>query len=132
MRKLLPELLGYGLASTAAFAVDVSTLEVLVKLAGWHYLPAASLAFIAGGIVAYLLSVRFVFRFRQIRSGALEFSCFVALGVVGLVVNAAMMFIAISGAGLELFAAKLLAAACTFATNFVLRRQVLFAPARSR
>jgi len=130
MRKLVLELLGYGLASAVALAVDVAALEALVKLAGWHYLAAASVSFIAGGIVAYLLSVRFVFRFRQMDDHALELSCFVGLGVVGLAVNAALMFMAVTWAGLQLFTAKLLAALFTFATNFVLRRQMLFTPAR--
>jgi putative flippase GtrA len=128
MRKLLVELFGYGLASAAALAIDISILQALVYLAGWHYLPASAVAFICGSAVAYLLSVRFVFRFRQVENGALEFGYFVGLGAAGLAVNAAALFVSISAAGLNLFTAKLVAAACTFGTNFALRRQLLFAP----
>jgi putative flippase GtrA len=131
MRKLLIELFGYGLASAAALAIDMSVLEALVHMAGWHYLPASAVAFICGSAAAYLLSVRFVFHFRQMDNGAVEFGYFVGLGAAGLAVNAAALFVAISEAGLNLFAAKLLAAGCTFGTNFALRRQLLFCPARS-
>jgi putative flippase GtrA len=124
------ELVGYGLASVAALAADAGILRALVTVAGWHYLPASAVSFIAGAAVAYLLSIRFVFRFRQVSNGALEFGYFVALGLVGLLVNAAVLAIAISSAGLGLITAKLIAAICTFATNFMLRRKLLFSPAR--
>jgi putative flippase GtrA len=129
MRNLLIELLGYGLASGFALTVDMSVLEALVNLAGWHYLLASAVAFIAGGAVAYLLSVRYVFRFRRMKTSPLEFAYFVGLGAVGLIVNSAALFVAVGEAGLNLFAAKLVAAGCTFATNFTLRREVLFAVA---
>lgn len=131
MRKLFLELLGYGLASAVALAVDLALLETLVNLAGWHYLPAASLAFIVGGCVAYLVSTRWVFGYRRVGSAPLELGYFLLLGVAGLCVNAGALYVAVGAAGINLAVAKLLAAGCTFATNFALRRQVLFSPAGS-
>jgi putative flippase GtrA len=131
MRKLFTEVLGYGLVSLVALAVDASVLYVFVNVVGWHYLLASVLAFSAGATVAYLLSVRFVFRFRHLRNPSLEFASFVALGLAGLLVNAAALFVAISAAGLGLITAKVLAAGCTFATNFTLRRQFLFVPPKA-
>lgn len=128
----IPELLGYGLASGVALLADMAVLTGLVKVAHWPYLAAASLAFIAGAAVAYLLSVRFVFHHRHTVRRTVEFSSFVGLGLAGLVVNAAVLFVAVSGAGLALVPAKVLAAGATFTTNFTLRRQMLFAPARKR
>jgi putative flippase GtrA len=131
MRGLLREVFGYGLVSLVALAVDTSVLYACVNFVRWHYLPASMLAFSAGATVAYLLSVRFVFRFRHLRNPSLEFASFVALGLAGLLVNAAALFVAISAAGLGLITAKVLAAGCTFATNFTLRRQCLFGPPRA-
>jgi putative flippase GtrA len=124
----MPELFGYGLASGLALLADMGTLAALVTQAHWPYLAAASLSFIAGAAVAYLLSVRFVFRHRHIERRTVEFSSFVGLGLVGLVVNAAVLLVAVSGAGIALIPAKVLAAGATFTTNFALRRQMLFAP----
>jgi putative flippase GtrA len=131
MRNLLSEVFRYGLVSVVALAVDISVLYVFVNFVGWHYLPASVLAFSAGATVAYLLSVRFVFRFRHLRNPSLEFATFLALGLAGLLVNAAALFVAISAAGLGLITAKVLAAGCTFATNFTLRRQCLFVPPKA-
>ena len=131
MRNLLIEVLRYGLVSALALAVDTSILYVFVNMVGWHYLAASVLAFSAGATVAYVLSVRFVFRFRYLRNPALEFASFLGLGLAGLLVNAAALFVAIGAAGLGLIAAKVLAAGCTFATNFTLRRQFLFVPPKA-
>ena len=131
VRKLLLQVFGYGVVSAIALAVDMSLLRSLVSWAGWHYLPASAVAFTAGAVVAYLLSVRFVFPTRKLHNPYLEFISFLALGLAGLLVNATALFIAISGAGLGLLTAKLFAAGCTFATNFTLRRQLLFSPAKT-
>ena len=130
-RTLLLQVFGYGLVSAIALAVDVAVLQGLVRMAGWHYLVASALAFGAGATVAYALSVRFVFESHRVANRSLEFGYFVALGLAGLLVNAGALFVAVSAAGLSLVTAKLLAAACTFATNFTLRRQLLFSPSRA-
>jgi putative flippase GtrA len=127
LHSLLRQLLGYGAASTLALAVDSSILALLVKAAGWHYLAASVVAFICGGLVAYALSVRFVFRLHRVRSRSWELGCFLALGTAGLAVNTLVLSVAVGAAGLGLLAAKFCAAGCTFATNFVLRRNLLFA-----
>jgi putative flippase GtrA len=130
MQALLFDLVGYGLVSVAALAVDAAILRALVTRVGFHYLPASVVSFVVGAAVAYVLSVRFVFRSRQADKGVLKFGYFVALGLVGVIVNAAVLAIAISGVGLGLITAKLCAALFTFATNFVLRRELLFSPTR--
>jgi putative flippase GtrA len=126
VRRLWFEVWRYGLASAIALAVDTSLLRGLVKWLGWHYLPASAVGFTAGATVAYALSVRFVFRGGKLHNRYLELATFVALGLAGLVVNSVVLFLAIGRAGMGLITAKLLAAGCTFATNFTLRRQLLF------
>jgi putative flippase GtrA len=131
MGRLLLEVSGYAAVSLVALAVDTAVLYAFVNFAGWHYLPASVPAFAAGASVAYFLSVRWVFRFRQLRHRSLECASFVALGLAGLLVNAAALSVAIDAAGLGLITAKVLAAGCTFATNFTLRRQLLFVPPKA-
>ncbi len=127
MRNSILELLSYAAASAAALAVDVGVLTLLVSLAGWQYLAAASVSFTVGGLFLYFISTRFVFRFRRITNRAVELPLFVGLGLVGLAVNALVMSVAIEGAHLHYLIAKGASAGCTFATNFLLRRRVMFA-----
>jgi putative flippase GtrA len=132
MRSLFFEVFRYGLASAVALGVDMSVLWELANRAGMHYQLAAALGFMAGTGVAYSLSVRFVFRFRQLSNPAVELVSFLALGLAGLLVNAAALAVAVGTMGLGLVTAKVFAAACTFTTNFTLRRQLLFAPPKVR
>lgn len=120
------ELLGYAAASAVALGVDISILALLAGPVGWHYLPASMVAFTCGGLAAYALSVRFVFQQHRLQRRSLELIAFLALGMVGVVVNSLVLSLAVEVAGLGLPAAKFWAAGCTFATNFALRRNLLF------
>ena len=87
----LLEIVTYGLATSIAFAVDLSLLTLLVTYGGVFYALAAAISFIVGGVVLYFLSVRFVFRFRRVANHKLELSYFVMLGVAGLMVQTVVM-----------------------------------------
>ena len=125
----ISELLLYAAASGAALALDVAVLYVLVSRGGWPYLGASVVSFVCGGVLLYGLSVRFVFEFRRIRNPALELPAFVALGAAGLLVNSVVIYAAVEFAHLYFLLAKLAAAGCTFAANFLLRRSLLFSRA---
>lgn len=124
--RALHELFGYAVASGIALSVDVSMLALLAGPGGWHYLPASIVAFISGGLVAYTLSVKFVFQQHRVARRSLEVIGFVALGVIGVAINSLVLWLAIQVAGIGLLVAKFCAAGCTFATNFALRRRLLF------
>jgi putative flippase GtrA len=124
---LAREAAGYALVSAVAFAADLACLIVASRYV--HYLIAATLSFLLGGFIAYALSVRYVFRQRRIANRPVEATAFVALGLVGLAVNVAVIGVAVGEWQLPLVAAKLLAGCGTFASNFVLRRWALFSQA---
>jgi len=129
LQRLIRQVGGYGLASGFGLALDMTVLALLVTSFHVHYLIAATLSFICGGAVVYALSVWWVFDSRRITSRALEFSSFIALGAAGLIVNAAVMHIAVGVLALNFMVGKVLAAGFTFCTNFFLRQRVLFSPA---
>jgi putative flippase GtrA len=129
--KFSREAIGYGLVSVVALGVDMGLLHGLVDGFGWNYLVASTIAFLGGATVSYLLSVRFVFPFRKVHNPYLECVAFFTLGLVGLAINAGALFIAVGKVGLGLTTGKLFAAGCTFATNFTLRRQLLFSPSKT-
>lgn len=124
---LMKELVGYAAASAAALAVDMGLLQALTSVLEWHYLPASAASFTAGGVVAYFLSVRLAFRFHKLASRNVELASFVALGLVGLLVNSLVMWSAVTRLGLPVIGSKSCAAVCTFTVNFLSRRQLLFA-----
>ena len=128
MMRSAREVVSYAAVSAIAFAFDFGTLAFLVQVLHWHYLVAASAAFMAGAIVAYLLSVRYVFRFRRIEDRRVEFAGFAAIGAIGLAVNTSVMFAGVEWLGLHYLVAKVLAGGLTFVFNYVVRRVTLFTP----
>jgi putative flippase GtrA len=118
----------YGAASVAALLTDMGLLALLTRVAHLHYLAASTTSFIAGGVVLYVLSITLVFDVRRPRNRAFELSVFLALGLAGLLVNVGVIYLAIEAGHLQLMTAKILAAGCSFCTNYILRRQFLVAP----
>jgi putative flippase GtrA len=126
VKALLREAIGYSLASVAALATDVAILVTLVEMLHWNYLVAATASFVAGAALAYFLVTRFVFKYRRFRDKRLEFAIFVAIGLIGLVVNGTTIYALVEYAAAPYLAAKLAAASLTFCTNFIARRWLLF------
>lgn len=131
MKHIAREILLYAIASAVAFGVDLSILVGLVELGGLAYLPAAVIAFVTGGLVAYALCVRFIFRYRRVEDRRVEATSFVALGLAGLVVNAGGMVLGVEWLGLHYLLAKIGAAGMSFVVNYALRRLMLFTPRSS-
>jgi putative flippase GtrA len=128
---LASELILYGLVSAIALLVDLALLTLLTSL-GVHYLVAATISFLSGGVVAYFLSVRFVFSHHRMQVRSVEAMAFIALGLVGLVMNTMVMAIVVGKAGASVIVGKAAAACCTFGVNFLLRKLVLFTAPKDR
>lgn len=129
LKELLLESGKYLGAAVLALAVDATALWVLTSYCGWNYLLAAITTFVVGGVVLYALSVSFVFSHRRTTKRAVELPSFVALGLVGLIVNLLVIRFGVEAARLSVLHAKLAASMCSFGVNFALRRVLLFSPA---
>jgi putative flippase GtrA len=119
------EFLRYFLCSAAAFGIDVSLYWVALRL-GMPYQLAAVAGFVGGVSAAYVLSVRWAFRRRSLDNAAAEFLIFLAIGVAGLGVTEALLWLQVSVLGLPRMQAKLVAAVGVFVFNFSARKIVLF------
>jgi putative flippase GtrA len=123
----LLELRNYFFASCCALVVDVGLLLFLSQECRMPYLLAATLSFIAGGVLAYHLSVRYVFVGRGVNQGTpLSLALFVALGLIGLLINTAVLALTVGFAHSPLLTGKVVAAGCTFYGNYWMRRRWVF------
>lgn len=124
------ELARYFAVSVAALAVDVICLFVLVKILFISTILSAAVGFILGSMVAFLLSTHWAFsnrRFIKWQDGLLWF---IAIGIVGLLVNTLMMWTMTEYFSASLMFSKFAAASCSFATNFLMRKYFLYTPMR--
>jgi putative flippase GtrA len=126
MSPLLRESSIYALGAAAAFAVDFALLWLFVDQFGVHYLPAATLSFLAGTAVVYLVSVHHAFRYRRVEDRRLEFGYFATIGAAGVVLNLVLIYLLVERLTLHYLAAKVGAAGVSFVANFAVRRWCLF------
>jgi len=125
-RTLIHESGKYLLASVVALAVDFGLLVFLTHAMGVHYLVSAAVGFSAGLLVNYALSVTLVFSQRRLRSRRLEFLGFFVIGLLGLLLNEALMTMFVEVFGFAVALAKIPSTAIGFVLNFVSRRALLF------
>lgn len=122
---MLVELLRYFACSAAALIVDSSLYWGAMRL-GLSYRAAAVAGFLGGVGTAYVLSVRWAFQKRTFDNGQVEFLIFLGIGVVGLGVTEALLWLLIGGLRVEPMVAKLFAAMGVFLFNFAARKAALF------
>ena len=115
----------YFAASALAFLVDLG-LYRLGLVVGASYAVAACVGFVAGLAVAYVLSVRWAFRVRGLKDARAEFAVFALVGVGGLLLTEALLWLQIDVLGLDRVLAKVSAAGGVFLFNFGLRKALLF------
>ncbi len=114
----------YLVASVVALGVDSALLFAGVALGVPAWLAGAA-SYLAGLVLIYQLSTRWVFSHREVRDPRKEFAVFAALGLVGLALNSATLHVAAS-AGVMLPVSKAIAAAIGFVSNFACRKALLF------
>jgi len=113
-----------------AFVLDLAAFSTSLRLIGWPWAVAATLGFVVGVLVAYILSVRFVFANRKLRQAPLaEMLTFSMVGLGGLVVTQLVLWVGIERFKFNPEISKFCAAGITFLFNFVVRKLVLFSTA---
>jgi putative flippase GtrA len=126
---LLTQLFRYTLVGGLAFLLDFSLLAVLVEWARLPVLLAATIAFVGGLLANYALSVRWIFARRRLRRPWLEFGLFAVIGVIGLGVNAATMFLFTTVLGVHYMIGKISSTVVVYLWNFIARKLALFSEA---
>ena len=120
------EFIRYFIASAIALVVDAGSLYLLTDVAGLPYLYSGAIAFILGLTVIYVLSVTWVFDRRVLRDPKAEFLLFAVIGIVGLGINEAVLWVATDVIGLYYLISKVLSVILVFSWNFGARKYALF------
>ncbi len=108
-----------------AFLADAFMLWLCEKL--MNYMIAAAIAFIVGLAVNYMLSTWFVFsESEQVKSKAKEFAAYAVIGVIGLGLTEAIMYLLTDVCGFYFMLSKVIAAALVLIWNFVARKIIIY------
>jgi len=120
------EFIRYGFASAIALFFDAGLLLLLTEYFGLSYLLSGALAFTAGLIVVYFLSVFWVFQKRIVKSTTAEFAIFALIGLVGLGFTEAVLYVLTSLFGIYYLVSKIASVIVVFTWNFAARKWILF------
>jgi len=116
----------YFLVSLVALATDYSLLILLHEVAGLELLLANAISFSSGAVVAWIGSVRWVFRHRSVARPQHEFLLFFAIGLGGLLVNEVVLWGFSAASDIPYQISKVFAAGSSFVFNFAVRKWLLF------
>jgi putative flippase GtrA len=131
-RQSLAELPQYFLVSCCGLATDAGVLLLLNGYFHVPYLLAATCSFVPGGVVGYFLCIRFVWKTEETASKSYDAALFILLGIIGLAINAVVMFVMVSGLHAPVIIGKGVCAGFTFLCNYWLRRRWVFPHATRR
>ncbi len=124
--RLLVQFVRYFFVGSFAFVVDFGLLYILTEYAGLHYLLSATLSFISGLLVNYIISCIWVFSNSKFKNRLVEFLFFAAIGVVGLLLNDALIWLFTDCIGTHYMFSKIVAAAIVYLWNFFARKYLVF------
>jgi len=116
----------YVFVGGCSFLVDAGVLWLCVH-AGMHYLLAACFGFAAGLLCNFFLSRALVFRAQTARVGrALEFAGYALIGLIGLGLTEALLYLFTEIVRFHYMISKVIAAAVVLFWNFFARRILLY------
>ena len=108
-----------------AFIADAGPMWLLT-VAGLHYLISGSIGFLLAVTVNYLLSIRFVFFQKASMGPGGEFSVYIAISLVGLLLTMLLLWFFTEIAGLFFMVSKVIATIVVFGWNFTARKLILY------
>ena len=122
----LIQLFRYCFVGGFAFIVDAGGLFVLTEYAGIYYLLSATISFILGLVVNYLLSTAWIFKKSKLSNGWTEFLIYSVIGVVGLGLNTLFLWLFTDCLHIYYMLSKIITAALVMLWNFFARKIILF------
>ncbi len=122
----LHEFIRYFGASAIALALDTGILWFLTSILSVPYLLSGAIAFTAGLVAVYYLSVNWVFENRLLRNSFAEFTAFALIGLVGLIMNELILWLFTSIVGFYYLSSKIFSVLVVFTWNYTARRTLLF------
>lgn len=122
MRKLIEQILKFGVVGVIAFVIDFGVMVFLTEVFGIDPVISATVSFIISVIFNYAASMRYVFSHREGMSRTREFIIFVVLSAIGLGINDLLIWAGTDLASFDYRLVKIFATAVVMVWNFVTRK----------
>lgn len=126
MKKLINQILKFGVVGGIAFVIDYGLMVFLTEVFKVPALISAAISFTVSVIFNYIASVKWVFDVdKEKNSKAKELIVFIILSVIGLGINELIMWIMDKEFGIYYMISKIVATAAVMCYNFITRKLFL-------
>lgn len=125
MKKLLNQILKFGVVGGLAFIIDYGILIFLTEVFHINYLISTTISFIVSVIFNYIMSIFWVFDVDENKNRTTVFSVFIILSVIGLILNDLFMWVFVDGMSIHYLIAKIIATLLVMIYNFITRKLFL-------
>ena len=125
MKKLLNQILKFGVVGGLAFIIDYGILIFLTEVFHINYLISTTISFIVSVIFNYIMSIFWVFDVDENKNRTTVFSVFINLSVIGLLLNDLFMWVFVDGMSIHYLIAKIIATLLVMIYNFITRKLFL-------
>jgi len=115
----------FGVVGVIAFLIDYGLMVFLTEVFHVDYLISATVSFTVAVVFNYLASMRYVFSHKEGLSRRREFIIFVALSVVGLLLNDLLMWVGVDLLAIDYRITKIVVTVMVMVYNFVTRKVFL-------
>jgi putative flippase GtrA len=127
---VVPQFLEFALVGCVAAVGHYGMLIVLSEWVGISPVPASAAGFIVGAAISYVLNYRFVFR--SDKDHVPTAAKFLAVAVLGLLLNSVIMALLAEGASIHYLPAQITATVAVMAWSYLGNRRWTFAQGKAR
>ena len=121
MKKLINQILKFGIVGVIATIIDFIVLYLLTEFLHVHYLISSIISFTVSVIFNYILSIKWVFEVNH-KQTKKDFIIFVVLSIIGLGINSLIMYLMVDKLNIHYMFTKVFATAVVMVYNFITRK----------
>lgn len=122
MKKLIEQFVKFGFVGVICFVIDYGVMILLTELFGVPYLISCTISFSISVVVNYYLSMSYIFTSRDDISKSKEFTIFVVLSVLGVLLTVLFMWMMTDLIGVHYMLSKIVVTGIVMAFNFITRK----------
>lgn len=122
MKKLIEQILKFGLVGILAFFIDYGLMIFCTEVLDIYYLWSSLISFTVSVIFNYIMSVKWVFNVDNGKTQTQNFAFFITFSVIGLGLNQLFMWLGVDKIGINYMIVKLFATGVVMVFNYITRK----------
>lgn len=121
-KKLMKQIIRFGVVGGAAFLIDYLTLIFFKEVVGFSILISTAIGFTISVVFNYIASIKWVFDVNEEKSKSKNFILFIVFSIIGLLLTEVIMWIGCDLLNISYLFVKIVATGIVMVFNFITRK----------